>query len=225
MWEEVAGLAGGMWVMPDLPGHGDEPVADWEGAVAGVAARVAAAGDPVLAGYSMGGRLALAAVLAGSRPRALVIVSASAGIADAAARERRRVEDEQTAARLERLGVELFVDEWLSRDLFAGLGGRPAAWGRADRRMRLSNSGAGLAGALRKLGQGSQPYLGDRVAEIEIPMVAIAGERDDRYARLAARFGAGAPRGSDRVVPSVGHAVVAEAPKAVAEVVASLLGS
>ena len=33
MWDEVAGLVGGVWEMPDLPGHGGQPVVDWAAAV------------------------------------------------------------------------------------------------------------------------------------------------------------------------------------------------
>ena len=61
MWDEVAALAGGDWAAPDLPGHGSTPPMAWDEAVGWVAARAAAEDASTMMGYSMGGRLALAA--------------------------------------------------------------------------------------------------------------------------------------------------------------------
>jgi pimeloyl-ACP methyl ester carboxylesterase len=145
-----------------------------------------------------------------------VLVSASPGIADDAARARRRDEDERTAARIERLGLDLFLTEWLARPMFSGLGRRPAAWGARDLRLRATNDPAGLAAAVRLLGQGSQPYLGDRVGDLGVPLVAVAGEADGVYAAHARRMAAAAGDGSAVLVRGAGHAVVGEDPGAVA---------
>jgi 2-succinyl-6-hydroxy-2,4-cyclohexadiene-1-carboxylate synthase len=218
MWAEVAAMVGGEWEMPDLPGHGVDPAVGWAEAVASVVGRINASGPGlVLAGYSMGGRLALAAALEAPRPpRSLLLVSASPGIADGAARARRREDDEATARRIERLGVEVFVTEWLAGPMFSGLGRRPAAWGARDLRMRCTNDAAGLAGAIRLLGQGSQPYLGDRLDGLGTAMTAAAGERDEAYAGHARRMAGAVPRGRFVLVPGAGHAVVGEDPGAVA---------
>src|SRR6266545_948250 len=79
-WEPVAARLGARWrvLRVDLPGHG--------GSAAGRAAYV---------GYSLGGRLCLRLAL--DRPdlvRALVLLSASPGIADPAARAERVAADE-----------------------------------------------------------------------------------------------------------------------------------
>jgi pimeloyl-ACP methyl ester carboxylesterase len=73
-------------------------------------------------GYSMGGRMALHLAL--SHPSVverLVLVSATAGIDDPAAREARIASDEALAARAERIGAEAFVAEWVAQPMFAGL--------------------------------------------------------------------------------------------------------
>ena len=73
-------------------------------------------------GYSMGGRLCLQLAL--DRPdlvERLVLVSASPGIADAAARATRVEADEQLAQDIERDGVDAFLERWVAQPLFATL--------------------------------------------------------------------------------------------------------
>jgi 2-succinyl-6-hydroxy-2,4-cyclohexadiene-1-carboxylate synthase len=136
-------------VAVDAPGHGGSPPR--RGGIPAAAADLAAVGGrAAYVGYSMGGRICLR--LAPDRPdlvRALVLIGASAGLADPAERARRRAADEALAARIERDGVERFLDHRLAQPLFATL--PPAAAGRAE---RLANTPAGLAAALRQLGTG-----------------------------------------------------------------------
>ena len=222
MWGEVASLVGGEWETPDLPGHGQKPPMDWGSAVSWLSGLVEAAGPGVtLTGYSMGGRLALAVAL--EQPEGLerlVLLAASPGIADPAARSRRRAEDEQAAERIERLGIDLFLTEWLSLPMFSGLGRRPTAWGSRDMRLRQSNQPDGLAAAVRLLGQGSQPHLGGRIGELRVPLVTVAGTGDDVYLAHARRMADTAADGVFIEVRGAGHALVGEDPKTIARVLA-----
>ncbi len=226
MWEEVAAGIDEDWIAPDLPGHGPEPVVPWEVEVARLAGFLAMAPPPrLLVGYSMGGRLALATALA--QPGlldGLVLVSASAGIADDGERQRRVAADETLAGHIEEIGVEAFVEEWMDRDMFAGLRRRGEAWVVEDRALRNTNGAAGLAGALRSLGAGAQPWLGGRLGELELPVLLVVGAEDRCYAETAAAMEEGLPGGRVVRVPEAGHAVVGERPEAVADAVAALLG-
>jgi pimeloyl-ACP methyl ester carboxylesterase len=198
MWRELAALIGGDWRMPDLPGHGSNPPLPWDEAVAWVAEQ--AAGAAVVIGYSMGGRLALGAAL--KRPmRRLVLVSASTGIADPDRRRDRRRSDGLLADRIERLGSETFVAEWLQRP--------------------MGNEAAGLAAALRLLGRGAQPSLAGRLGEIAAPVLVVAGSADPAGVASAEAMAAGLPNGTLVVLPGVGHAVVGEAPEALAGTLAA----
>jgi len=222
-WSEVANAAGGDWLLPDLPGHGAEPVVPWEAAVARICGFLAAVPPPrVLAGYSMGGRLALGTALASpGLVDELVLVSASPGIEGSAARAQRRATDGALADRVEALGIEAFVDEWSARPMFAGLRGRGPGWVARDRAARLGNLPAGLAGALRALGQGIQPYLGDRLGLLEMPVLLMAGERDARYSGLARRMVEEIAGGRVVIVPAAGHPLLGERPGAIGEAMAS----
>jgi 2-succinyl-6-hydroxy-2,4-cyclohexadiene-1-carboxylate synthase len=227
MWEELASLVGGVWVRPDLPGHGEAPLRLWEEAVAEVAGLVAAVEPPRhLIGYSMGGRLALAAALESpSVVDGLVLISGGPGFADGSQRLMRRQEDMVLADRIEALGVEAFLDEWLARPMFAGLAMRPAAWLERDLAARAASHAAGLAGALRLLGQGAQPYLGDRLGELKAPVLLIAGSEDGPYVARAEEMNRRIPGSVLEIVPRCGHAVVGERPDAVAAVLRAWIGS
>lgn len=226
MWAEVAALVGGEWLAPDLPGHGSEPACSWNRAVAGIGARLAGLAVPRhLAGYSMGGRLALAAALAypGLVDR-LVLVSATPGLAAAAERRRRRTRDRVLAGHIEEAGMAAFAEEWLAHPLFAGLRRRPAEWRAADVAGRAANRAEAVAAALRRLGQGEQPYLGRRLGDLRMPVLLIAGAEDAAYVaeahRMAGQIG---PRATVVEVAGAGHSVVGERPEEVAAALVSWL--
>jgi 2-succinyl-6-hydroxy-2,4-cyclohexadiene-1-carboxylate synthase len=226
MWSEVAAGVGGAWLVPDLPGHGPEPVVPWDVEVARLTGFLVMAPPPrLLLGYSMGGRLALAVALA--EPAlldGLVLVAASPGIADDEQRRERAAADETLAAHIEEAGVAAFVEEWLAREMFAGLKRRGEAWLEQDRARRTTNTAAGLAGALRSLGPGAQPWLGERLGEFEKPVRLVVGAEDRRYLDVAGEMEAWLPNGQMILVPESGHAVVGEQPDAVAGAVMGLLG-
>src|SRR4051794_21012664 len=100
-------------LVPDLPGHGQ--AAHRTPSFDAVTAYVRALGPErfPLAGYSMGGRIALHAALA-LQPRVerLVLVGASPGLADPAERAARRAADDALAGRLEAIGGEAFSAGW-----------------------------------------------------------------------------------------------------------------
>ena len=122
-WRDLIGRLAGEYrtIAPDLVGHArsDAPEAVERYAIrraaADLVALLRALGHERAAwlGYSLGGRVALQ--VAADHPQAvaaLVLEGASPGIADAAEREARRASDEALAQRIERDGVEAFVDEW-----------------------------------------------------------------------------------------------------------------
>jgi 2-succinyl-6-hydroxy-2,4-cyclohexadiene-1-carboxylate synthase len=206
-------------VLVDAPGHGrsGHVRADlWEGAR--LLGDVGGRADYL--GYSMGGRYLLHLALA--RPdlvERLVLVGATAGIEDAAARLERQQGDAQWAQLVVDEGVERFLDRWLAGPLFRGLS--PAA---AGREARLENTATGLASSLRLAGTGRQAPLWDRLHELAMPVLLVVGSEDGKFRAVAERMQAAiGDNASVAVVGRAGHAAHLERPDAFAELLLSFL--
>ena len=82
----------------------------------------------------------------------------------------------------------------------------------SQRAGRLDHEPFRLARLLRSAGQGSVAPVWNRLGELRLPVLAVAGERDERYAEVARRLAAAAPRARAEVIEGVGHAAHLEAP-------------
>src|SRR5581483_4988447 len=159
----------------------------------------------------MGARFLLHLALANPElVRGLVLVGGTAGIDDDAARRERKRVDDAMAARLEREGLEAFLDAWLAQPLFAGLGEDMQF--RSERR---ENTIDGLAESLRQAGTGSQDPLWGRLGRLDMPALIVAGADDAKFTaeaeRLVASIGDNATLA---IIPNAGHAAHLEQPAA-----------
>jgi 2-succinyl-6-hydroxy-2,4-cyclohexadiene-1-carboxylate synthase len=213
-------LAGSHEVLAlDLPGHGGSDAVRAD--LPGTARLLGGAGGVAdYLGYSLGGRVALHLAL--DRPdlvRRLVLVGATAGIVDPGARAQRREADEALALELETGGLEPFLDRWLAGPLFRSL---PA--GAAGLEGRRRNTAGGLASSLRLCGTGSQDPLWDRLPELAMPVLLLAGVLDLRFGETARVMApAIGPNARFSLVPGAGHACQLERPALTARLVEAFL--
>ena len=183
---------------------------------------IAAAGDgSVLCGYSLGGRLALRAALREpARYAALVTVGASAGIEDADERAARRGADERLASWIDGAAIQDVVTLWEGQPPFADQCDRLVEQQRAG---RLSHDPRELARLLRSAGQGLLEPVWRELTTLRLPLLAIAGERDERYVAAARRMADLAPLARARTIEHAGHAPQLQRPDAVAAVLGEFL--
>lgn len=207
------------FILVDAPGHGASAhvVADLDH---GARLLGETGGTAAYLGYSMGGRLCLQLAL--QQPRlvdALIVIGAHPGIEDLDQRAARRASDEALARRLTSEGVAAFVDWWLAQPLFERL-----PRGAAGREDRITNTPDGLAASLRLAGTGAQEPLWNRLADLDMPVLLVAGELDHTFAALARRAATAIGSNAELVlVPGAGHACHLERPDAVCLILADFL--
>ena len=196
-------------ILVDAPGHGLSNAVAADLATGGELI-ADAAGPATYVGYSMGGRFALHSALA--RPdvvERLVLIGATAGLESADERAARITDDDQRAARIEEIGVDAFLDEWLALPLFAGLDEATAC--RAERR---ENTAAGLASSLRLAGTGTQIPTWHRLGELQMPVLVVAGALDTKFAALGDRLVESIGRNADlALIDDAGHTAHLEQPE------------
>jgi 2-succinyl-6-hydroxy-2,4-cyclohexadiene-1-carboxylate synthase len=203
----------------DLPGHGETARC-----VAALAALLAERGGGAVAGYSLGGRLALQ--LAVEHPRAVsraVVISGTPGIAGECARGQRRNQDEGAARRLEQAGLAAFLDEWYRMPLFEALREHSRFPEVLARRRR--NDPLLLARSLREMGTGTQRSLWEDLPVLEAPLLLLAGERDEKFTDIVFDMAARCPKAEAVIVRGRGHALIEEDPEAVAREIEGFLAA
>jgi len=208
-------------VAVDLPGHGEtsSPPDAERYRIERVAADLAALMDRLglgrihLLGYSMGGRAALTfASLYSNRLESLVLESSSPGLATEEERRQRRKADEELADRIEARGMEWFVEYWSGLPLFATMRRLDRGVLERIREQRLRLNPSGLANSLRGMGTGSQPSWWESLPRLNLPVLLIAGEEDEKYAAIAERMRRVLPSARMEIVPGAGHNVHLERP-------------
>ena len=174
-----------------------------------------------LCGYSLGGRLVLRAALREpERYAAVVLVGATAGLEDPAALIERRQADAKLAGWMEGAKIDDVVRVWERQPLFAD---QSDLLVEQQRPGRLAHDPHKLALLLRTAGQGALDPVWDELRVLRLPLLAIAGARDERYCQVARRMADFSPLGRAEIVEEAGHAAHLQRPDAVAGLLADFL--
>lgn len=225
MWRpQVEALPGRTVLAPHFPGFGGrahgEPSLD--AFARAVLADMDAAGVPraVVVGLSMGGYTAFRLhALAPGRVAALVLADTRAGADDEAGRARRA--DQAARARAEGAG-------WLADAMLPALLGATTRERRPDvvdeaRRLVAAADPEGVARALEAMA--ARPDSTPRLADIAVPVLAVAGDEDTLTpVAEARRIAEGVSDGRLVVLPGAGHLANLETPGAFNEALSDFLG-
>ena len=182
--------------------------------------------QPLVVGYSFGGRVALSALLQADAETfawlssGLVLESAGLGMASEADRAAAATRDAATARRLREMPLADFMTYWENLPLFNSQKRLPESVRRAVREGRLANDPEALAKSVEQAGQHAMPDRADVLAQLEklaqkgTPVRYVAGAFDQKYTALAAELPVGV---QTAIFPNAGHNVHLEAPEAFAQ--------
>ena len=170
---------------PDLPGHGylgSQRDITLDSTLDSLRQEHDSSAEPILLGYSLGGRIALNWALADpDRFKALILISTSPGLKDLEARAARQKQDAQWMERLSHIHISRWLNEWNAQTVFnTPMAIAPETLDKIHNR-QLSADTAGWAAAMKGMGNGVLPYLGERLGKIKIPTLLITGEADTKF--------------------------------------------
>ncbi len=199
----------------DLPGHGESAsISASLNETADLLADALPTEPFILGGYSMGARVALHFALRHrERLTRLVVLSATPGLRDEAERTRRRRQDDVLADRIDLIGVDAFLDEWLAQPMFASLPHDP------EERAARSRDASGLSDSLRRSGTGTQSWLGGALTSLDLPTLIVAGANDHKFVGEAQLLDDTLPNATVTLIAHAGHAAHLERPVDVAELI------
>jgi len=175
-------------------------------------------GEKILVGYSLGGRLALHALLLNPELwRAAVIISAHTGLKSMEERRKRLLQDEEWAVRFEEESWETLMESWNRQDLFA--------FDVKPERDEKTFSRKNLAHMLRKWSLGLQEDLADSLHHLNIPILWLRGEHDNIPSDQQNHLRLIHPQSRSVRIPHGGHRVHLQQPARVAAEIAKFISS
>ncbi len=210
-------------LLPDLPGHGKSVSIPPQNFSARLCETLDAAGisRAVLAGYSLGGRLALAAAIEQpERFPAFVGISTSAGIEAPEERIARSEADAKLARRLREDSFESFLRDWWNLPVFDSPKKSPLADFLSS---RLTQNPDALSGVLETWSPGVLPALWSELPVYPGSALLLAGECDSKYSLAAHRMSRAFRLAQTQILPGCGHRLLEEAPLDLARSVADFL--
>lgn len=162
---------------------------------------------PVLAGYSMGGRLALQyGVRYSNSLSGLVLESTSPGLTSISDIQKRLLQD-KSLAQLIVQDFEQFVNSWDRKEVFGGGENLPDEMKNKLIERRKTQNPVGLANSLLGFGTGSMPAVHHCLAYTKCPVLLITGEKDSKFTNLARNMSAKFSNPVHKIVKDCAHRV------------------
>jgi 2-succinyl-6-hydroxy-2,4-cyclohexadiene-1-carboxylate synthase len=167
----------------------------------------------VLAGYSMGGRIALNFALHNtSMLRGLILESSTGGISEKNLRKERILQDEKLAEFIDNNPIDKFIDYWMNIDIFNTQRKFSNEMLAQIRERKLENSKTGLANTLRFSGTGSMKPLYNNIKDIPIRTLLISGELDSKFTDINGEMVKLFTNAEHKIIKNAGHNTHIEEP-------------
>ena len=167
----------------------------------------------VLVGYSMGARVALDAIShTEHHPKALILISGTAGLTSKAERHRRYARDLSLADQIRENGVSTFLKGWRQHPLISTQSNASVSLKKQMASIREQHTADGLASALTMLSPGCLPARWSILKTFKFPVLLITGQLDQKYKGLAKRIQRHVPHAEWTIIDGSGHAPHLEKP-------------
>lgn len=171
--------------------------------------------DVVLAGYSMGGRLALQ--FASKHPgkvKALILESSSPGIKTKSEQHLRIKSDAELISFINRNSLNDFFTFWQNLPLFETQKNLPVKKQQVILADKIkSNSKIGIIKSLENFGQGKMEDLWKELSRIKIPALLLSGALDTKYTSIQQEMDELLPNSTHKIIEGAGHNLGLEKPE------------
>lgn len=155
---------------------------------------------PVIAGYSLGGRLALHAMVGDpERWGGAIILSAHPGLCSEEERLSRRISDGEWARMAREMPWSAFLEKWNRQAVF----GEEAKI--TSEQLALESQREGIALAFENWSLGQQRDLRKVLRNFAAPVLWITGSEDAKFTALAVEMQDVFPKWEHRIVSGAGH--------------------
>lgn len=166
----------------------------------------------MLAGYSMGGRIALSYTLKNvHRISALILESTSAGIENIDEKKKRVEQDLILSEFILNEGVEKFIEHWFNTPLFSELK-QLENFDQLIEKRKLNNP-IGLANTLKSFSTGLMNSYWDKLKFLNLPVLLITGEKDKKYTTQNFNMNKLIPNSNHKIIPNANHNTHLEKPE------------
>jgi len=168
---------------------------------------------PILLGYSMGARLSMYTLLE-SFPKALILISGNPGLKTPVEKKKRLTLDHNWAKRFQKESWESLMHSWNNRSVFSAA---PLTRYEKDYCRNI------LSSTLNHWSLAHQIDFSTILKQAPIPILWITGKLDEAYAKKPMKFSH--PLSQSWIIPSSGHRVPWEQPKAFLKILQQFLKS
>ena len=171
----------------------------------------------VLMGYSMGGRIALELAQTSTLPiTKLILIGTTPGYRNDIERHERIKFEAQVQARLTDETAESFESWWRTLPPIKTQDRMPEPFYREMLNRRRQNKLGHLKASLRHFGTSQMYPMWSKLAQLDIPVMLLAGEDDEKYRQLAHEMDTQIKHSVVMTIADSGHAPHLESPRSTA---------